>query len=466
MSAARRLVLLAGLFAGALTAPASGLPAPEPSVVVMLDSAPRRALVHARGVGLNLEMSLISDRMWRADGHWIERTFHDLGLKTLRWGYSAIWWDAFAEKPLTDNYWSAANTPDAAGSFGLKEFVAYCKRTGTTPSIMLPVDALAAGVSMERVVDLSRRIAEYVRDQKLATPVYLEMGNEPYTKPKLAPERYAEALRLLYPMVKAIDPRFLVVAQVDRAFQPFVTEPCADFYDVIQWHHYLTCGGKGADPWAWYYGQDNVDLAGLNEGDVVKVPPGKGYVIGEINVLWPDWFAPMAGDLRSSLAYLDLLLCTINTDRADAILPWPSLWPAHKGGAAYGLFDYDAFAHGGKTRVFPAVLGAHRILKDAVLDEVVPVRITDPKIRAFAYASADRAVLTVTLINKRPEARIVRIPLPARPAAAEAWGLAAGSGSPAYTRLPEPRFDADAVTVSLAAESAVLLRLRLSSPIP
>ncbi len=438
-----------------------------PTVSISLDTAPRQTLTGARGVGLNLEMALISDRFWKADNQWMARTFRELDIKTLRWGYAAIWWDAFAEKPLTDNYWSAANTPDDAGSFGLKEFVTYCKQTGTTPTVMLPVDALAAGVSMERVVELSRRIVQYVHAQKLTTPVYIEMGNEPYHTPYLAPERYAEALKLLYPLVKSINPRFRVVAHINKKYHPFITETCVDYYDVVQWHHYLTCGGKGNDPWQWYYNQDDTNLVRLSEGDVtVTVPPGKGYMIGEINVLWPDWFAPMAGDLRSSLAYLDLLLSTINDSQADVILPWPSHWPAHKGSPAYGLFDYDSFNRDGRARHFPAVVSAHRIIKDTVLEQLVSARSSDPKVRVFAYASANGANLNLTFINKRPEPRAVRLPLTARANRAEAWSLAARSSVPIFERLSAVRIEPTVVTVTLPPESAVLLKLQLSVPTP
>ncbi len=455
------------VFAGLVVA--GSAPANPVTATITLDPRAAQPIAGTRSVGMNFEMALTSDAMWNARQRWIERTFRELGVGMLRWGYSAIWWDAFAEKPLTENYWSAVNSPDDRGTLGFKEFVASCKRTGTTPSIMLPVDALAAGVSLDHVVALSRRMVTYLRDQNLTTPVYIEMGNEPYHKPFLPPEKYAEALRTLYPMVKSIAPEFRVVAHVNKRYHPFITQHCAEFYDVVQWHHYLTCGGKIADPWQWYYAQDKTDLARLSEGDVeITIPPGKEYQIGEINVLWPDWDASMAGDLRSSLAYLDLLLSTINTGRANAILPWPSHWPAHKGAPGYGLFDYDAFVSRGETRHFPAVLGVHGLLRDAVLELLTPAVSSDPKLRVFAYAQRDGRQQNLVIINKRPQAVIARVELPSPPLSGEATQLAGTSSPPplggdatAYGPLKGLSFAGNRSELTLPPESAVLIRWKL-----
>jgi hypothetical protein len=408
-------------------------------------------------------MALTSDRMWSADNQWMARTFAEAGVKTLRWGYSAIWWDAFAEKPLTENYWSGVNTKDAAGSFGFKEFVAYCKETRTTPLIMLPVDALAAGVPMEHVIDLSRRMTEYVAAQNLETTVYLEAGNEPYTKPKLAPKVYAEALKTLYPLIKSIEPKFRVVAEVNEEIQPFITEPCRDFYDVVEWHHYLDCGGKGKDPWAWYYQQDRDDLLKLIPKPAVIIPTGKEYLIGEINVCWPDWKGVMAGDRRSSLAYLNLLLAAIQDNRATQITPWPSHWPGSKANSGYGWFHYDTFVKQGKLQTFPAVVGVHRLIQNYVLPVPVPAHSSDPKIRVFAYATEDQQQRTLIFINKKSEAASVRVPVP------EGWtrlelhhlqGKDLGDPDASYVPAESNPIEKDCVELILPAESATALRLK------
>lgn len=432
-------------------------------VVIQLGTPSDQPFRGTTRIGLNLEMALTSDRMWDADDRWMARTFATAGVKTLRWGYSACWWDAFAEKPLTENYWSGDNTKDDAGTFGFKEFVAYCKETRTVPIIMLPVDALAAGVPMKRVLELSRRMTEYVAAQNLETTVYLEAGNEPYTKPKLPPKEYAEALRALYPLVKSIEPKFRVVAEVNEEIQPFITEPCRDFYDAVEWHHYLECGGKGKDPWVWYYQQDRDDLLNLIPKPAVIIPPGKEYLIGEINVLWPDWNGVMAGDRRSSLAYLNLLLAAIQDNRASQITPWPSHWPGLKGIPGYGWFRYDAFMKGNKTQTFPAVVGVHQLIQDYVLPVPVPAKSSDPKIRVFAYTSEDKQRRTLIFINKKPEAQTVQVPVPI------GWtqqqlhylnGKDPKDPEANYTPTESARIEKDSLAVILPAESATGVLLR------
>lgn len=323
---------------------------------------------------------------------------------------------------------------------------------------MLPVDAMASGVSLERVLDLSRRMTEYVASQHLQTPVYMEAGNEPYTKPKLAKEKYAQALRALYPLVKSIQPNFHLVAQINEDLQPYIIDTCRDSFDAIEWHHYLKCGGKGADPWPWYCQQDHTDLFRLSQNKVPVIPSGKEYLIGEINVLWPDWDFPMAGDLRSSLVYLNLLLDTINANQAKAILPWPSL----RGVSGYGLFDYDAFTRQNRTRVFPAVMGVHQLIHDYVLTVPISVISPDPKIKVFAYGSPDTKTLSLILINKHPEEIFVRIPLKQPAAQVTAHQLSATSStdtSAKYSPVTATVNPMNELNIHLAPESAFAIKV-------
>jgi hypothetical protein len=426
-----------------------GLPAPQP-------------FHGTTKIGLNLEMALTSDRMWSADHHWMARTFDKAGVTALRWGYSAAWWDAFEEKPLSDQYWSADNTKDAKGSFGFKEFVAYCKSTHTVPLIMLPVDALATGVPLARVLDLSRRMTEYVDSQHLETPVYLEVGNEPYTNPKLAEKKYAEALCAIYPLVKSIQPKFRVVAQIDEDMEAGIVNPYADFYDAVEWHYYLECGGKGRDPWKWYCSQDRDDLISLCKKKDPVIPAGKEYIIGEINVLWPDWDGVMAGDRRSSLVYLNLLLSAIQDNRASIITPWPSHWPALKGRPDYGWFRYTEFSRRNKTVTFPAVIGTHCLLQDYVLPVPVAVTSSNPKIRVSAFTSTDHSYLSIILINKQPHPVSVRIPVKPGMACASAHRLGARYSKDAeaeYSQVPINLTTANDLDIELAPESALAVKL-------
>ena len=55
-------------------------------------------------MGVNLEMSMISDEMWMDNGHWMEQTFDNSGIKIMRWGYDAWVFDWETETPILNNY--------------------------------------------------------------------------------------------------------------------------------------------------------------------------------------------------------------------------------------------------------------------------------------------------------------------------------------------------------------------------
>ena len=58
-------------------------------VIVTVDGADVTPLAGARRVGTNIEMSMISDAMWQANGNWMEQSFFAGELDMMRWGYDA-----------------------------------------------------------------------------------------------------------------------------------------------------------------------------------------------------------------------------------------------------------------------------------------------------------------------------------------------------------------------------------------
>jgi hypothetical protein len=170
----------------------------------------------------------------------------------------------------------------------------------------------------------------------------------------------------------------------------------------------------------------------------------------------------MAGDLRSSLVYLNLLLDTINANQAQAILPWPSQWPSLRGVSGYGLFDYDAFTRQNRTRVFPAVMGVHQLIHDYVLTVPISVISPDPKIKVFAYGSPDTKTLSLILINKHPEEIFVRIPLKQPAAQVTAHQLSATSStdtSAKYSPVTATVNPMNELNIHLAPESAFAIKV-------
>lgn len=55
-------------------------------VTVTVDGADVTPLAGARRVGTNIEMSMISDAMWQANGNWMEQSFFAGELDMMRWG--------------------------------------------------------------------------------------------------------------------------------------------------------------------------------------------------------------------------------------------------------------------------------------------------------------------------------------------------------------------------------------------
>ena len=87
----RKAVALAACFL-TLAAAVPALPARAAGpaqVTISVNGQSAAPLAGARSVGANIEMSLVSDEMWQANGNWMEQSFFAGELSMMRWGYDA-----------------------------------------------------------------------------------------------------------------------------------------------------------------------------------------------------------------------------------------------------------------------------------------------------------------------------------------------------------------------------------------
>lgn len=379
--------------APALTATlaAAALAGAAHAVNITIDPDSATVLDTARSVGINVEMNLLDDRMWAANGHWLDELFRGTGIEFLRWGYGAWQWHWDREQPLSFEFWSRFNRGDAGGSFGLREFLEYCRETGTTPMIMIPARvAEFPEHSWADVRAMAVAMAEYVHGLDLATDVYFELGNEPSFV--VDQSVYESRLADLVPAIKAVDPDFRVGASVD----PFYDEvdlqaDVGPFIDFMEFHRYAPM-----QFWSGYQARSDDDFFPF------AAPAGVGEaILGEANILWPDWNGRMPNDLQGSLALLNGLLGAVDARRSARIATWPSHWPALGDDAAYGLFDYDAWFAEAGTRLFTGPVWAHRIVNENVLSHGVHGEASnDAQVRVFGFTNAANDRLNVVLINK------------------------------------------------------------------
>jgi hypothetical protein len=315
-------------------------------------------LTRASKVGVNVEMALTSDQMRLANGAWLEETLRGTRFNILRWGYSAWEWDWHNETPLTMKYWAKYNIGNDAGSFGLREFIAYCKASNSIPLLMIPVEVQRyPETTWTDIKNMATAMASYVNSQGLTTPVYFELGNEPCaTVPQ---GTYEARLVEMSAVIKNVNPAFKLGASVDGPSTPYnpyslITNVGASF-DYIDFHRYAGMGF-----WTGYY---NINT------DTLFTHPGvsKETVLGECNILWPDWNGRMANDLQGSLPLLNGLLESIDANRDQYVITWPSHWPGSPGKEPYGLFDYNAWFNSHQTRLFTGPIYAHRMVNENVL---------------------------------------------------------------------------------------------------
>ncbi|MBR0093194.1 MAG: hypothetical protein IJP92_16020, partial [Lachnospiraceae bacterium] len=205
-------------------------------------------------MGVNLEMSMISDEMWTENGHWMEQTFDNSGIKIMRWGYDAWVFDWETESPILDNYQGGNNTKDDEGSFGLREFLVFCKKHDIIPLVDIPIESYdhraesaqtTGPESLERVKRLAHNMATYLNECGF-DEVYFDMGNEPWSYVScqyggIPATTYGALFPDFYEIIKSVNPNYklLLVHEGGAAAWNNAAEAATQgFYDGVDDHQY------------------------------------------------------------------------------------------------------------------------------------------------------------------------------------------------------------------------------------
>ncbi len=404
--------LLAVLFAVTVLPAAAPARALGPSeVTVTVDGSSAQPLTGARHVGVNIEMSITSDEMWAADGNWMEQTLAAGSLSMMRWGYDAWAFNWETEQPLSPaRYWGGLNTHDAAGTFGLREFIAFCKEYSVVPFVMIPLESLdtfGGEATLQQIQDLTASMARYIADQGIEL-CYFDMGNEVWNHGADGIDN-ARYLGGLYPefqrIVKEANPNFRLVLQrapeniLWNRWNDTLVEAAGGAFDAYDDHRYAFYG------WDKYFDKDGDDI--LTPGKPIE---GKEAILGECNIGWTpvqdNWNAGHVRDLGGGMALLNALLDMVNREQYSQILTWPSQWPSKASivndgmDKGFGWFDLDAWYLTGDTQRFTGPVLAHRILNQNVLENKLNASSTASTVRVFSYENTAANDLRVIVINK------------------------------------------------------------------
>lgn len=366
-------------------------------------------------VGVNMEMSMISDEMWLDNGHWMEESFFNSGIKIVRWGYDAWVFDWEKEEPLLNNYQGGNNTKDDEGSYGLREFLQFCKRNDVIPLVDIPIEtydhrassaATTGPESLALVKRLAKNMATYLNESGF-NEVYFDMGNEPWSYVScqyggIPAATYGALFEDFYNIIKAVNPNYklLLVHQGGAAAWNNGAEAAANgFYDGVDDHQYPRPNG-----WANYYARNDDKI--FSNGVGGTTPADKIKILGECNLPWPN-FPAYGTNLGSSIALLNGFLGLANDDYYHSLISWPSHWPtgattANVGAASkpVGWFDTDAWYYNKETVRFNGPAYAQMIAQAAVLDQKVATTSSNAKIRTFAYANESKDTLKLVVLNK------------------------------------------------------------------
>lgn len=385
---------------GCLASVALLLTAPQAPAADMVVNPGTNADVKVQRIGVNLEMLLTGDDMWSANGFWMKETLQGVGVNFIRWGSPQ--WDWEKEQPLNFDFWSRYNTKDAAGIFGFQEFIAYCKETGTTPMIIVPVRSeIFPEHDWPATLAKAQRMAQYVQAQGLTTPVYFELGNEPAFH--LPQATYEARLAEFAPVIRAVNPAFKIVVSREGGSTSYnlttMNTNVGQHYDAVDFHQYQDLRGTGG-PWNVYFNKSNDDFFGFS-----APAGGKEPLLGECNVLWPYWDqGPMALDLQTSLALLNGLCNQLDRRLPTQVLPWPTQWPGTNA-EPYGWFNYDTWFESGAVDLLTGPIWAQRIVNENALPRRISGETTsDSKVRVFGYTTPAQDRLNVILINKKSTA--------------------------------------------------------------
>lgn len=404
--------LLAMVMTAALLPQLGAVYAAGPSQVnIEIDGGSPAPLEGARRVGTNIEMSITSDEMWAANGNWMEQTFAAGGLSMMRWGYDAWAFNWETEQPLSPGrYWGGLNSHDAAGTFGLREFIAFCKTYDIVPFVMIPLESLdrfGGEATLEQIKALTASMAQYIAQQGIET-CYFDMGNEVWNHGAngIANAKY---LGGLYPefqqIVKSASPNYKLVLQrapeniLWNSWNDTLVQSSGGAFDAYDDHRYSFYG------WNKYFDKNGDDL--LVPGKRIE---GKEAILGECDIGWTpiqdNWAAGHVRDLGGGMALLNAMLDMIDRGEYSYIVTWPSHWPSKASTTndgmdnAFGWFNLDTWYLTGGTERFTGPILAHRIINQNVLENKVPAVSSAASVRVFGYENADATDLRVIVINK------------------------------------------------------------------
>ena len=408
----RKAVALAACFL-TLAAAVPALPARAAGpaqVTISVNGQSAAPLAGARSVGANIEMSLVSDEMWQANGNWMEQSFFAGELSMMRWGYDAWAFDWETGRPLSENrYWGGLNSRDAAGTFGLEEFIAFCKKNGIVPFVMIPIeslDAFGGEAPLEKVKALTASMAQYIASQGVEL-CYFDMGNEPWNN-GAGGSGNAQYLGSLFPefqqIVKSANPNYRLVLQrapqnvLWNGWNNTLVSAAQGAFDAYDDHRYSFYG------WNKYFDKNGDDL--LAPGSPLE---GKEAILGECNIGWTpvqdNWDEGHVRDLGGSMALLNAMLDLIDGGQYGYIVSWPSHYPSKASisgcpNKSFGWFDLDRWYLDGDTVRLTGPALAHRIINQNVLENKLDAASTGEKVRVFAYENAQQTDLRVIVLNK------------------------------------------------------------------
>lgn len=384
----------------------------------------------AFNMGVNLEMSMISDEMWIDNGHWMAQSFANSGIKIMRWGYDAWVFDWENEEPLLDNYQGGNNTKDDEGSFGLREFLVFCKEYDIIPLVDIPIESYdhrtssaetTGPASLEKVKRLALNMATYLNECGF-DEVYFDMGNEPYSYVScqyggISAETYGSLFPSFYEIIKSVNPNYklILVHQEGATSWNNAAEAAANgCYDGVDDHQYPRPNG-----WSNYYARNDDDI--FSNGFGGTTPNDKIKIMGECNLPWPN-FPAYSYTLGSAIALLNGFLDLANDDYYSSIIMWPSHWPtsattANVGSASLpvGWFDTDAWYYDKDTSRLNGPAYAEMIAQKNVLDKKVTSTCDNEKVRTFVYTNEDNSILKVIVLNKESSDEMqINISLPSQ----------------------------------------------------
>lgn len=379
-------------------------------VAITIDGNNVVALTGAQDVGSNIEMSMTSDAMWQANGNWMEQSFFASEINIMRWGYDAWAFNWEDEVPLSDNrYWGGLNTKDAAGTFGLEEFIDFCKKQDIIPFVMIPIESLdtfGGEATLAEVKALTTSMAQYIAAQEIEL-CYFDMGNEPWNNGASGTSN-AEYLGGLFPefqqIIKDANPNYRLVLQrapeniLWNSWNSTLVSAAQGAFDAYDDHRYAFYG------WDNYFDENSDDI--LTSGTPID---GKEAILGECNIGWTpiqdNWDEGHVRDMGGSMALLNAMLDLIDDGTYSYIISWPSHYPSNDSivecpNNSFGWFDLDQWYLDGETVRLPGPALAHRIINQNVLDNKVDVSSNAEKVRVFAYTNNAQTDYRVIVLNK------------------------------------------------------------------